>query len=104
MARPYWTRTGLRSIEALGDYLDAASPGYAGRLLEGILDAVQVLDEYPRIGRVVPEINEATFRELIFQKYRIVYELTEGRPCILLVVHAATDLEAELRRRGIRPS
>lgn len=60
-----------------------------------------MLDRFPEIGRVVPEFEHAPFRELIFQNYRIVYEVIDGRPWILLVAHGAVDLRSEFKRRGI---
>jgi plasmid stabilization system protein ParE len=63
-----------------------------------------VLEEFPRAGRVVPEFEVETFREVIFQNYRIVYAVLEGQVWILLVIHGAVNLPAQLRKRGIQPS
>ena len=52
----------------------------------------------------MPEFHVEAFREVIFQNYRIVYEVLDGRVWILLVVHGAVDLPAQLRKHGIAPS
>ena len=39
---------------------------------------MDILDELPRIGRVVPELNNENIRELSLYSYRILYE-TKGK-------------------------
>jgi len=45
------------------------------------------------MGRVVPEIGDDTYRELIFQNYRIVYRVLATGVVIIGVIHAAMDME-----------
>ena len=47
------------------------------------------------MGRIVPELGDATLRELIFQSYRIVYSIENGgREIVVLgVVHGALDFD-----------
>ena len=52
------------------------------------------------MGRVVPEIADASHHELIFQNYRIVYRVLEDRAVVLGVIHAAMDMESQAQRRG----
>lgn len=104
MARPIWTPDAVESLEAIAEYIARSSPGYAGPFLARIVDATEMLEEFPWAGRTVPEFHVEAFREVIFQNYRIVYEVLDGRVWILLVVHGAVDLPAQLRKRGIAPS
>lgn len=34
-----------------------------------------MLAQFPEIGRVVPEENDGTIREIIFRPYRIIYKV-----------------------------
>lgn len=43
----------------------------------------------PRIGRVVPEFDDPAIRELIVQKYRIIYRVTDHSVTIAAVIHGA---------------
>jgi hypothetical protein len=43
-------------------------------------------------GRVVPELNRATVRQLLVQRYRLLYEATPAEVQILAFVHGARDL------------
>jgi plasmid stabilization system protein ParE len=54
----------------------------------------------PQRGRVVPEIGDGSYRELIFQNYRIVYRALSGRVIVIGVVNAAMDMERLAAERG----
>ena len=45
--------------------------------------------EFPRSGRVVPELEREAYREVILGTYRIVYRIEADRAEILTVVHSA---------------
>jgi plasmid stabilization system protein ParE len=42
-----------------------------------ILDRIEALNDHPKIGRVVPEFNDDSIREIIHPPFRIVYLLEE---------------------------
>jgi plasmid stabilization system protein ParE len=45
-------------------------------------------------GRVVPELEEPTVRELIVGRYRLIYEIDGADVNILGLIHGARDLAA----------
>ena len=57
------------------------------------LQAVERLAHLPRIGRVVPEINDTAIREIILGNYRIIYRLHTELAEILTVYHGARLLD-----------
>ena len=54
----------------------------------------------PRCGRIVPELEDYGFREVVYQNYRIVYRLIEGSEDveILAVVHSAREINKVVRK------
>ena len=44
------------------------------------------------MGRVVIEANDEAIRELIYQKYRIMYRVEKERILILTIIHGSRDL------------
>lgn len=64
----------------------------AERLLIEALDTASSLDIFSERGRVVPEFNQANVRELLVQRYRLLYEVTPVEVQILAFVHGARDL------------
>ncbi len=89
MTRIVWTLQAIEDVEAIQSYVARDSPSYAALLAERIVESVERLKEFPRSGRVVPEVGKEPFREVIFGTYRIVYRLTGEGVDILTVVHAA---------------
>lgn len=58
-------------------------------MAEGIVESVERLEEFPRSGRMVPEVAQEDYREVILGAYRIVYRLTGNQVEILTVHHSA---------------
>ena len=73
-------------------YVAQDSRPAAERLLILALDAASSLDVYSERGRVVPEFNNPNVRELLVQRYRLLYEVTPAEVQILAFVHGARDL------------
>jgi len=55
------------------------------RMATEMIAAAESLSEYPEMGRVVPEFNTPTLRELIRQPYRIVYRFDANRIAIIRI-------------------
>ncbi|RMH38619.1 MAG: type II toxin-antitoxin system RelE/ParE family toxin [Gammaproteobacteria bacterium] len=72
MAEVVWTLEALDDLEAIGAFHARTSPSYAASLVERLYEAVAVLQEHPRSGRKVPEIDHELVRELIVARHRIV--------------------------------
>ncbi len=73
-------------------YIARHSHPAAQRLLIQALEVASSLDTSSERGRVVPELNEPTVRELFVQRYRLLYQLTRDEVQILAFVHGARDL------------
>jgi len=59
---------------------------------------VNRLETFPKSGRIIPEFEIENLREIIYGKYRIVYEIERETVLILTVFHGMrllklTDLE-----------
>jgi plasmid stabilization system protein ParE len=55
------------------------------------MSKVDVLAQFPQIGRVVPEENDETIREIILRPYRIIYKVLAEKQIIGIarIWHAA---------------
>lgn len=55
-----------------------------------LYEKVAVLKHYPKLGRVIPEMQEDQYRELIEGNYRVMYEiLNEEIILIQRVLHSS---------------
>jgi plasmid stabilization system protein ParE len=91
-----WTEPALLDLENLREYIAKDSEYYAARFVARIIDAAETLQELPRIGRVVPEAEDETIRELLFRSYRIMYRVEADRVLILTVIHGNRDISQRM--------
>ncbi len=98
MGKIYWSIIARRSLQEIADYIATDSPFYAVNFVERILAQVDKLNEFPEIGRVVPEFQCNNLRELLFQNYRIVYRIKEKHVFIVAVSHSSMNIVSHARR------
>jgi toxin ParE1/3/4 len=82
-----WTDRANQNLDLIFNYIVLDSEEAAINFISGIFTAIERLENFPRSGRIVPELQEENLREVIFQKYRIIYELKENYIDILLLLH-----------------
>jgi toxin ParE1/3/4 len=87
-----WTEPAVEDLRELHAYIARDSEMYASGFVERIVLAVERLVDHPRVGRIVPETNEDNIRELLFQRYRIIYRIKNDNIEMLSVIHGARDL------------
>lgn len=90
-----WTDHAKAQIRHIHDYIAQDSAFYAKRVTEALVRKTIGLDELPRIGRIVPELNIETVRELSRYSYRILYEITPTHIEVLAVIHMRRDVRAK---------
>lgn len=73
-----WTPQAADDLQAIYDFIARDSPHYAQLTVEGIIAAIDRLEQFPLIGRHVPEARREDLRELIKPPYRIVYRTGEA--------------------------
>ncbi len=78
-----WTDTGEKTLDEAVAYIAQNSQPAAVRLLESALDAAESLSLLSERGRTVPELEQPNIRELLVQKYRLVYEVFDTKVEIL---------------------
>lgn len=64
----------------------------AERLLIQALEAASSLEIFSERGRIVPELTQPNVRQLLVQRYRLLYEVTPAEVQVLAFVHGARDL------------
>jgi toxin ParE1/3/4 len=90
-----WTPQAADDLQAIYDFIARDSPHYAQLTVEKILAAIDRLEQFPLMGRHVPERSREDLRELIKPPYRIVYRVGEVVK-ILTVFRASRLFPSEL--------
>ena len=93
MVKVRWTPQASDDLDAIAEFIGQDSEHYASLFVMDALQAVERLAHLPRIGRVVPEINDTAIREIILGNYRIIYRLHTELAEILTVYHGARLLD-----------
>lgn len=83
-----WSPLGIERVTEAARRIAGKDPGSAERWVERIFASVERLSEYPRSGRVVPELGREDVREVIHEAYRVVYRISEDAILILTARHS----------------
>jgi toxin ParE1/3/4 len=82
-----WSPLAIDRASEIAEYIDQDKPSAAEKWINTVFFKVEQLKFSPEIGRVVPEIRNDQFRELIFGNYRIVYQIEKKQISILTIRH-----------------
>lgn len=96
MAKIRWTVGARRDLHEIINYIAEDSPAYAINFAERIILAVDRLETFPKLGRIVPEYQDTNVRELIVGNYRVVYRIQGNHIGIAAIAHASRDLLRKL--------
>ena len=95
MARIRWTEQAADDLEAIAEYIARDSPHYASLFCLNVIAKIELLEAFPKLGRIVPETDDVSIRELLMGNYRIIYRLVDDFAEILTVYHGARILDPE---------
>jgi len=80
-----WTESAKADLKQLVTYIAEDNPSAAERFGLAIIEKIESVGEYPRIGRVVPEENNENLRELPYSPYRLIYEIHDNIRVVYVV-------------------
>ena len=95
----FWSTPAIDDLTGVRDYIAQGSQYYASEFIQRILQTVKKLEQFPELGRIIPEIEDPTARELIFQNYRILYRLKQDRIDIAAVIHGRREIRPKIAER-----
>lgn len=101
MGKVIWTEKASAHLKAIHDYIAEDSPVYATRFIKALIKTTRKLQTFPLAGRSVPEFEHTpiNLREVIYQGYRIIYQLNPDSDVeVVTVAHGREDLFNNLDR------
>lgn len=88
-----WTDPAKADLAGIHYFIAQNSKHYARKVVEEIVERSVLLEKSPKLGRIVPEYDDPTVRELIIYSYRLIYEIISETDCaILTIAHGKQDL------------
>lgn len=90
-----WSQQAVADLRSVHDFIARDSRYYAKKVVHDIRELVEELNGLPKMGRIVPELNEEGVRELLLYSCRIIYEIKDEEIFVLAVVHQRKNLNDE---------
>jgi len=87
MAEIKFTEQAIKDLEEIASYISTDSLYYAKLQLQKILLRIDILQNFPYLGRIVPELKTKSVRELIEGYYRIIYKIINKKEIHILTIH-----------------
>jgi addiction module RelE/StbE family toxin len=93
MAEIEWSFKAENDLNEIIDYIAQDSLEYALSFYEEVSEKIENLIQFPKIGRIVPELDESNIRELILRNYRIIYRISDNRIQIVRLIHGSRIID-----------
>lgn len=79
-----WSLQAREDLREIVWFIRQDNPEAAAAFGLAIIKRVDILENFPKLGRCVPEFGKEHTRELIHRSYRIIYQLMEDRQRIAI--------------------
>jgi toxin ParE1/3/4 len=80
-----WSLQAREDLRDIVSFIAADNPTAAESFGFLLMSKADKLANFPQIGRVVPEENDETIREIIVRPYRVVYQVLAAQQAIAIV-------------------
>lgn len=95
MMRVEWSDLARDDLDDLVRYISRDSSFYALRFGQKIVLATRRLKDFPESGRLIPEADDKSLRQIIVQNYRVMYRLESNRVLVLAIMHGSRDVAGQ---------
>ena len=75
MGRVTWAPAALEDFRRIYLFLKQDAPGYARAFRDRVTRQARLLEQFPRMGQMVPEVDDPDVRQLRVQKFRLIYRV-----------------------------
>lgn len=73
-----------------------AAPEHAESVVDRIVQATERLGDFPRMGRTLPHTRDFEAREIIVDRFHVVYAIDGETVEISTILHGAMDIATRL--------
>lgn len=79
-----WSEQARDDLQSIVLFIARDNPGVAESFAYRLMSKVDALAQFPQFGRVVPEENDESTREIIFRPYRIIYRIMAEKEIVAI--------------------
>ena len=94
MAEVIWTEPALQELDAIAEYIALDNPAAASDFVKDVFGKTERLENFPKSGRIPPELPDSVYREVVVPPCRIFYREDEQRVLVLYVMREERQLRA----------
>ncbi len=104
MAQIIWTEPALSDLNEIAEYIALDNFAAAQDLVEEVFTKVERLEEFPKSGRVPPELKGSRYREVIVGPCRIFYRTNKNKVYIVYIMRGERRLRKYLIDERVKNS
>jgi addiction module RelE/StbE family toxin len=93
-----WSPLSVERLTSIVKYISEDKPIAAIKLSDTIFTSVERLKIFPQSGRIVPELDNSKYREILVSNYRVIYSIVEDVVFILTIRHQVQLLNLKDRK------
>lgn len=93
--RVIWSPLAEEQVADTFGYIAAERLAAAVRWFERLVERTESLSVLPDQGRMVPEAQRSSLREVLVDPYRVIYRRDEDEVVVLSVQHERRELDVE---------
>jgi addiction module RelE/StbE family toxin len=82
-----WAPSALRDLKEIFEYISLDNPRAAVSWLKDVIRQVEKSARFPETGRMIPELDQVRYRELLVGDYRIFHEIEKQGVKIFGIFH-----------------
>ncbi|MCK4559785.1 MAG: type II toxin-antitoxin system RelE/ParE family toxin [Calditrichia bacterium] len=90
-----WSPLALERLIEIVNYIAEDKPIASKNFAQSIFKSIEKLKRFPKLGRIVPELNKPAYREIIIGNYRIIYMISDDIITILTIRHGKRILDGD---------
>jgi addiction module RelE/StbE family toxin len=90
-----WSPLAAEQVRDIASYIALDKPSVAEQWIDKMFDSVEQLIDFPKSGRVVPELQINSIRELVQGNYRVIYKIQDNSISVLTVKSYRQQLRSD---------
>lgn len=97
-----WTEDAINDFDNIIGHIFKENKTNAKSMFNSIKEQCQNLDYFPLRGHIIPELQTlgfANYRELIYKRWRIIYNIENYNVYLLLIIDSRQDIQDQLVQR-----
>jgi toxin ParE1/3/4 len=93
MDRVIWSNEARQDLDTIFLRLNSESKSYSQKWINEVFKKIELIEKFPNMGRMVPEVKVSSVREFFVGSYRILYNISKAENIeILAIRHASRPL------------